>query len=158
MKKTLNVGTPQIGTPSSNTVGQKVFDLHFEVGVNPPPLNGFYALTILGANGVKFEEMGSSPADCIAKVTAQMEASGIWAVVAKDPGVSMYPFNTGRASGKNTAVQTSTTNNAYDPNIPKERPADLGQVPHPDCQARCQSFDHFGTSRCKSICAQRSGL
>jgi hypothetical protein len=156
MKKTLNIGGPVVGTPSNNTVGQKFFDLHFEIGGNPPPLGGFYALTILGANGVKFEEMGSTPAEAVARVVAQMEASGMWTILAKDPGVSVYPFQSPQASGRNTAV--STSNNAYDPNAPKERPADLSTVPHPDCQSRCQAFDHFGTSRCKSICAQRSGL
>lgn len=144
------------GNQSPNTVGTKLFDLHFEIGINPPPLGGFYALTILGSNGIKFEEMGASPADCLARISAAMEVSGMWQSIANDPRISAYPFGN-TATGKSANI-SNQSQNAYDPSAPKQRPADLTRVSHPDCQNMCQSFEHFGNSRCKSICAQRSGL
>lgn len=138
---------------SPNTVGNKIFDLHFEIGVNPPPLGGFYALTILGGNGVKFEAMGTTPAEALAKVALDMEASSMWAHIVQNPNASMYPFGSSGSAATPTGGQNQ---NAY--NGPKQRPADLTTVSHPDCQAMCQSYEHFGNTRCKSICAQRNGL
>jgi len=127
----------------------KVFDLHFEIGVNGPPNADFYCLTILGQNGVMFQADGSSPAAALSKVAIDMEQAGMWSFIAKHPVVSAYPLGTA------PSVQPTIT---VDPKAPKQRPSDLHSVAHPTCQQMCLSFEHFGVNKCKNICAQRSGL
>jgi hypothetical protein len=128
----------------------KLFDLHFEVGIDPST-GQFYAKTILGSNGVIFEEQGASPGHAIAKTGASLEQAGMWNLIAQNPLMSTYPFGT-------TTNAKPKTLNAYDPTLPKKRPADIFSEAHPGCQAMCQSFDNFGDAKCKSICAHRTGL
>jgi len=157
--KSAGTGTPNIGTPSQNTIGNKVFDLHFEVGVNPNPMGGFYALTILGQGGVKFESQGTTPADALSKIVVDMEQSNMWQLIVGNPGINQFPFPANPRNGKPpAAVPVSSTNSAYDPKAPKQRPSDLTQVTHPDCQTMCQSYEHFKAAKCKSICGFRDGL
>ena len=139
---------------SNYTVGTPYFDLHFEIGANPPPMGGFYALTILGNNGIKFEAQGASPAHAIAKIVADMESSGIWQIIVSNPGMTPYPFSAPAASSSktaNTAPTVPSSNKKQDP--PKQLPSALAGTKYPDCQAVCTSFEHFGEKKCSSMCA-----
>jgi len=140
----------------------KLFDIHFEIGLNPPPTSDFYAKVQLGNNGVIFEQDGSSPATAIAKIAIDMEQSGMWAIIAKNPGLSSPSVggtpSTGGPSTGGAPSTKSPTETKVDPNAPKKRPSDITQIPHPDCQVVCQAYDNFGVVKCKNICAQRSDL
>ena len=123
-----------------------LFTLHFEVGTDPR--GGFYATTTIGGpRGVRFHTVAGTPAEALSKIALDMESSSMWGHVARNPSIATYPFN---VSPPRTMV--------VDPKAPKKRPSDIQSVPHPDCTAICQAFDHFGKSRCKSICGHRSGL
>jgi len=128
----------------------KLFDLHYEIGVINNAGGGFYAQTVLHSpTGVMFYAEGNTPAAALAKVALDMEATGTWGQIARDPSLSFYPFNGGLVK---------VTQNAYNPNAPKQRPSDIHSVPHPDCQSICQAFDNFADTRCKSICGHRKGI
>ena len=132
-------------------INGKLFDIHLEIGIaNPGP--GFYAKTILGHNGIIFEAVHpNSVAAAVAKVAIDLEGAGMWTLIHNTPAIASYPFG----SAPSAVTQPTST---YDPKAPKKRPSDLHGTTHPDCQMMCQSFDHFGTSKCKSICGQRTGL
>jgi hypothetical protein len=144
-----------IGKPSAHTAGQKVFDLHLEIGTNPKPVSGFYALTILGANGIKFEGIGSSPAEAIAKLSLDMEKSGMWGAIASNPGVTPFPFPA--IGGPPAAVPVASTAKppaVPDPNTKKQQPSYLAGEPKGQCEALCLSYENFGQIRCSmSVCA-----
>jgi hypothetical protein len=121
----------------------KAFDLHFEVGIAGP--GDFYAKTILNPpNGVIFSATGSTPAVALAKVALEMESNSMWGQIVKNPLISSFPFNI--APKPRMSVNSKNT---------KKRPSDITGIPHPDCTTICQSFDLFGDTKCKSICAQR---
>lgn len=136
--------------PTTQAFG-RLFDLHFEIGLNPG--GDFYARTVLGQNGIIMEQSGSTPARAIDKLAIDMEAGNFWALIIAHPGMSSYPFGS-------TAPSTTTQPPAKkpDPNVPRKKPMELTQVSHPDCQALCTSWDHFGKAKCKSMCGQRTGL
>jgi len=125
----------------------KVFDLQFEIGTNGPPKGNFYAKVVIG-NGVLFESDSSSPAAAIAKVAIDMETAGMWTIMVANSALS--------ASG--SVGKPSPKRSKPDPKAPKKKPMELTQVTHPDCQLLCTSFDHFGKTKCKSMCGQRTGL
>lgn len=137
---------------SQFTVGQKVFDVHFEIGINPPPMRGYYALTVLGNGGVKFEAMGQTPAEALAKVAMDMEGSGMWQMIAGNTGANPFPF----VSSKPPAAVPVPTNtpNKKDPDIIKEQPSYLAGKPKGQCEALCLSYENFGATKCNtSVCA-----
>jgi hypothetical protein len=125
----------------------QLFDLHFEIGLTPS--GDFYARTMLG--NLIMEESGDTPAKAVAKVAKDMENNNFWAVIVSNPSISSYPFGT---STKKPVVAATKP----DPNIVRKKPMELTQVSHPECQALCTSFDHFGKGKCKSMCGQRTGL
>ena len=129
----------------------KVFDLHFEIGTNGPPHSNFYARVMLGPNGVIFQHDASTPAAAISKIVIDMETSGMWAVLAKNPGISTFP------AGAATPNLTVSTKKA-DPNAPKQLPSDLTQEVYPDCTGMCTSFEFFGKNKCAGMCQQRHGV
>jgi len=138
----------------------KVFDLHFEIGTNGPPNGDFYAKTILGGNAVIMEKSGPTPAIAMEKLTIDMEQNNIWAILAKNPNYSVYPFG-GNANPVPRAVPRAVPlpdKTGVDPDAPKQMPGNLSQIPHPACTSLCTSFEHFGKVKCKSMCAQRRGV
>lgn len=140
----------------------KLFDLHFEVGMNGPPTGDFYAITVLGINNIFFSANGNSPAEAVNKVAIDMERSGMWPPIAKNPQLSGYPFhyNTSppQQAGNAVPVAKVIQPKKKDPDAPKQLPSHLTSVDHPECTTMCTSFDHFGRKKCKSICGQRSGI
>jgi hypothetical protein len=131
----------------------KVFDLHFEIGTNGPPSGNFYARTIIGTAGLIIEADGPTPAVALGKLAIDMENNNLWAVLAANPHYSSYPLGSNSTSAKPQVVTKKP-----DPNIVRKKPMELTQVTHPDCQMLCTSFDHFGKTKCKSMCGQRTGL
>ena len=129
---------------------RKYFDLHFEVGVDD--VGRTYAKTVIG-NKIAFRGEDRSVVNAVAKVLMEMERVGTWNTLAVSPHLSIFPFN-----GAPVTTQPSNSNKPSSKNTQKQRPADLTQVPHPDCQALCTAYDNFGNKRCKSICGHRSGL
>lgn len=124
---------------------QKYFDLHIEVGMAQQGL--FYAKTVLG-QAIEYREEGPTPAVAVGKLAVSLETQSLWSNMAQNPQMCSYPF-----PGPQTPLAAT-----IDPKAPKKRPADLSQVSHPACQMQCTSFDHFSTTKCKSMCGQRSGL
>jgi len=129
---------------------QKYFDLHIEIGDVQPGI--YYAKTILGNNGIKFEHQGPTPAQAMFKIISDMENAGIWPLIANNPGMTPYPFlnGTSNAGPTTTAATTTPTKKGADP--VRERPADLGSTPKGQCEAICISFDNFGVTKCNNIC------
>jgi hypothetical protein len=139
----------------------KAFDLHYEVGIVGPGL--FYARTVLGNGSVRpFQEQGHSPSEAMNRLSLALENAGLWPVLAGNPGITPYPFPStgarpngpigGVANTKNTVQSKGNTM------VTRKRPADLISIPHPDCESQCISFDNFGPSKCRSICAHRTGV
>lgn len=131
----------------------KVFDLHIEIGVNSPPTSDFYARIVLGQNAVIFEQDGSSPAAAVSKLVIDLESSGMWAVIAQNPS---YSHPAGSPAPKSTTPPGPKKK--IDANIPRKKPMDLTQVPHPDCTGMCTSFEFFGKNKCAGMCQQRHGV
>lgn len=127
---------------------EKYFDLHIECGATDA--GDFYAKTILGVRGgiVYHKESKVSLAHAMVDLINDFQVSGMWSTLAQNPQTCVYPF-----PGTQTPLAVS-----IDPKAPKKRSSDLSQVTHPNCQMQCISFDHFGDSKCKSMCPQRSGL
>lgn len=128
----------------------KLFDLHFEIGISPG--GGFYAKTVLGANALILESTGASPAAALDKIAKDMENNNFWPLIVANPSMASYPF------GSAHSVKSQVATRKPDPNVVRKKPMELTQVAHPDCQVLCTSFDHFGKTKCKSMCGQRSGL
>ena len=144
------------GTPSQFCIGNRLFDIHFEIGMNPSPMGGFYACIILGNGGVKFEGIGPTPGHALAKVAADMDNNQIWTIMVQSPGVNQYPF-TGGAPAGNT-INSTTVNNAQkkgtQPKLLRAVDIDIS-IPKGQCETQCQNFDHFGSAKCKSFCPTR---
>ena len=139
-----------VSSPLAQRTFGKLFDLHFEIGLNPG--GDFYAKTVLGANGLLLEQSGPTPAMALAKLAQDMENNSFWALIVANPSMASYPFGTA------PSINTQSPAKKPDPNIARKKPMELTQVAHPDCQMLCTSFDHFGKTKCKSMCGQRSGL
>ena len=142
------------GTKSQFTVGNKLFDVHFEIGIRPLSIGGFYACIVLGNGGVKFEGTGPTPGQALTKASLDMDNAQIWATMLQHPGVNQYPF-TGAVNGG--AINNTTVNNTtpkkkgQDP--PKKLPSNLAGVPVGQCEPICTSYEHFGAGKCASMCA-----
>jgi len=126
---------------------KKYFDLHFEVGQTGTGY--FYARTVLGVKGsIEYREEGGTPAVAIHALARTLEMGNLWGTIAQNPSMCQYPF-----AGPQIPLAVT-----IDPNAPKKRPSDLSSVAYPGCQTQCTSYDHFGAGKCKSMCAQRSGV
>jgi hypothetical protein len=138
--------------PQKTAAFGKLFDVHFEIGSNP--IGNYYARTVLGVNGLMFEQSGPTPKMAIERLAADMENNSFWALIIANPAMSSYPFSTTTPP----SVRPGPPAKKPDPNVVRELPSELTQVAHPDCQPLCTSFDHFGKTKCKSMCGQRTGL
>ena len=139
-----------MATPQSASTFGKLFDLHCEIGLNTG--GDFYAKTVLGVNGLLMEHSGPTPATALDRLAKDLENNNFWALIVANPSMSSYPFGTA------PSVNTQAAAKKPDPNIVRKKPMELTQVSHPDCQLLCTSFDHFGKTKCKSMCGQRTGL
>lgn len=132
----------------------KMFDIHIEVG--DVQTGVFYAKTILANGQAVIEKHGPNPSSPIMQVVAEMEQIGLWQILYNDPSISSYPFNTGGVPGSTSNSSPNVVvNNRKKKDPPKQLPSTLTGVDKPACQTLCTSFDHFGDSKCRSICASK---
>lgn len=150
----------------------KLFDLHIEVGVDNN--GGHYAKTILGNNAILIEKFSGTLCSAVINLIYEMDQISTFDMLKQSPTLSRFPLGAGAAlpvkypptgTGTHPTTKPSTKPPAAvpvpdppDPNIVRQRPADLGKIDSPACNTICISFDHFGTSKCKSICASKKGV
>jgi len=125
-------------------MAKKYFDLHFEIGIADS--GATYAKTFIGGKEIRREDR--SVVNAVASVCLEAHSMSLWNKIANDPTLSKFPF----PGSSNPAANNAKTNGRL------FKPSELTQVPHPDCQAQCSSYDIFGKVKCSSMCQQRRGV
>ena len=128
----------------------KMFDIHIEVG--DVQTGVFYAKSIIGNNAMKIEHHGPNPTSAIMLAIADMEAIGLWQILYSDPSAAPYPFpgNTPPVNSHPGGTNGGTQPKKKDP--VRVLPSELAGTPKGKCEPQCTSYDHFGVSKCATMC------
>ena len=139
--------------PSRDPYRQTDYYLHIEVGESDK-FDVYVKTRFL--TGEEYETRcpaGNLPlvSDMIYDVIMEMESFGMLETLKNSPLVSTFPLPTPSASI--SAKATSSPQKKSD--IVRQLPSHIIDIPHPQCQDHCTSWDIFGKGKCPNMCESR---
>lgn len=168
---------PSVTIPSA---WQKQFDLHFEFGkstpINPHTskfIDLCYARTlflpssVVSSSRIKhyYDEVELTQLDytlLFSTLVIKIKIDGMFDILERDPAISTYPIPSLSISASSTSAASSIPKavpvEESKKEIKRQLPSEIIDIPHPQCQNHCTSWDIFGAPKCRSICKGRKGL
>jgi hypothetical protein len=119
---------------------KKTFDLHIEIGeesdTNTP--GKWYAMVVLGPKNTKVECQALTISDAARDLIRDLDNNGLIRQLMSHTSTSKFPLGASSSTGK------------------KQRAIDLLNIPSPDCEPMCLTFEHFGKAKCKNTCGHKN--
>jgi len=119
-----------------------------------------YSRTEFCENGVSTEYIaqGALISYSLRKLINSLIRMGVLENLKFKANTSIYPFgSTGANPTPNDSIKSSSAQKT-NKEVKRHLPSHIIGISHPDCQNVCTSFEHFKTTKCKSICEWRTEL
>jgi hypothetical protein len=134
-----------------------LYFLHIECGKVNNTLNLMYSRTEFCENGLSTEYIaqGALISDSSRKLIKSLNRMSVLENLKFKANSSVFPFGT--SPTPNDSIKSSSARKTSK-EVKRQLPSQVIGISHPDCQNVCTSFEHFKTTKCKSICAWRTEL